>query len=80
LSEAPIKVNGLLLLSKGFLYSHGYNAIFEHNGIKYALNGMASQSGYSDINAIWRNNPQIPGTKISIGEFIQTALKNKLPD
>jgi len=39
----------------------------------YQLNGVAAQKGYADVSPIWRDNPEIPGTKIDIGKVRQLA-------
>lgn len=49
-------------------------AIFIHEGTTYQLNGMASQQGYTSINGIWRDNPSVPGTKVSISPLLEAAL------
>lgn len=51
-----------------------YVAILHAEGGTYALNGMAQSRGYEPIDPIWRDNPDIPGTKISISPLIQLAL------
>jgi len=53
----------------------GQAAIFKVNGKSYQLNGLASGKGYYPIGPIWRDNPAIPGTTISIGPMIDLALK-----
>jgi len=49
-------------------------AVFIHNGTIYQLNGMASSRGYTSINPIWRDSPDIPGAKVNIGPLISAAL------
>ena len=49
-------------------------ALFEHNGQTYQLNGAAQSRGYTSINAIWKDNPNIPGAKMSIAPLINAAL------
>lgn len=49
-------------------------AVFESEGTEYQLNGAAKSRGYTDISTIWKDNPDIPGTKISVGPMIQLAL------
>jgi hypothetical protein len=51
------------------------NAIFISADVEYGLNGKAVQSGYTRINDIWRDDPDVPDTKINIGPMIQLALK-----
>ncbi len=46
-----------------------------YDGQKYALNGVALKK-YQKINKIWLDNPEIPGTKISLGEVINFSIKN----
>lgn len=36
------------------------------DGRTYGVNGFAKTSGYADIEPIWSDNPDIPGTKISL--------------
>ncbi|MEM7586214.1 MAG: DUF2511 domain-containing protein [Acidobacteriota bacterium] len=48
-------------------------AVFRTGGSVYALNGLA-RSRYPAIDPIWKANPDIPGTKISIGPMINRAL------
>jgi hypothetical protein len=50
-------------------------AIFIYDGTTYQLNGMAQSQGYARINPIWRNNPEIPGAKISISPLLKAALE-----
>lgn len=53
-------------------------ATFETMGkyrIVYGLNGHAIAYGFPDISDIWKDNPEIPGTKISIGPIIDLALE-----
>jgi len=53
----------------------GPAAVFVADGTVYQLNGVAKQMGHAPIDPIWRDNPAIPGTKISLGPVIQRALK-----
>ncbi|MCE8025240.1 DUF2511 domain-containing protein [Billgrantia aerodenitrificans] len=53
----------------------GQAAIFKSGGKSYQLNGFARSRGYAPIDPIWRDNPDIPGTKVSIGEMIRIALE-----
>lgn len=52
----------------------GQAAVFKAEGKTYQLNGFARSRGYAPIDPIWKGNPDIPGTKISIGEMIRIAL------
>ena len=64
---------------KGYVYSIEKSAIFEtESGHKFQLNGIAQMNGYKLINPIWRNNPEIPETKVNIGPFIKLALETPI--
>jgi hypothetical protein len=43
------------------------------DGTTYAVNGTARQK-YPGIDPIWRPNPDLPGTKISLGDLIPMGL------
>lgn len=45
----------------------------ETAGQTYAVNGTALGRGYTDIEAIWLDNDQIPGAKVSIGALIDAG-------
>lgn len=49
-------------------------AVFIHEGTTYQLNGAASQQGYTSINGIWRDDPNIPGAKVNIRPLLEAAL------
>ena len=53
----------------------GLFAVFHHKNKIYALNGSAISKGYTSINPIWKDNPNIKGTKINIGILTDEALK-----
>jgi len=38
------------------------------------LNGFARSRGYAPIDPIWRDNPDIPGAKVSISGMVRIAL------
>ncbi|WP_313101934.1 DUF2511 domain-containing protein [Stutzerimonas nitrititolerans] len=61
---------------QGYLDCVGSSAVFRAGMTEYGLNGFAVSRGYSPIDSIWRNNPEIPGTKINISEMIQLACSN----
>ena len=63
-------------VDKGYVYSTGQAAIFKTGGVEYQLNGVARMKGYKPIDPMRRDNPDILGTKINIGPFIDLALKN----
>jgi len=45
------------------------------DGTEYGVNGIATSRGYADIQPIWKDNPEIPGTKINIGPLISKGLE-----
>lgn len=45
-----------------------------YNGREYALNGTARGNEYEDTELIWKENPEIPGTRIGISRFIERGL------
>lgn len=48
---------------------------FTANGVVYAVNGTAKQNrSYSNIDAIWADDPSLPGTKKNIGPIIDRGL------
>jgi Protein of unknown function (DUF2511) len=50
--------------------------IFSSKGITYAANGIAKgRKTYNDIEAIWVDNPAIPGIKKNLGTIIDRGLK-----
>ncbi len=53
----------------------GIFAVFHYRNKIYALNGSAMSKGYKRIDPIWKDNPEIKGTKISIGILIDEAMK-----
>jgi hypothetical protein len=57
-------------IDKGVLENIRGAVILRYENTEYGLNGVASSMGYEDVNEIWLDNPNIEGTKISIGTFI----------
>lgn len=49
------------------------------SGVMYPLNGSASQQakrhGMAALSEIWRDNPRIPGTKVSVNPVINRGLQ-----
>jgi len=44
---------------------------FAYGGTTYWVNGTAKAAHtYADLSAIWRDNPDVPGTKIEIGPLL----------
>jgi hypothetical protein len=49
--------------------------VFHAGGVSYAVNGLAmSDNRYREIRPIWKDNPEIPGTKINIGPVLDRGL------
>lgn len=56
--------------------ANGQDAYVQVGSIRYALNGTAkADGGYSNIAAIWADDPQSPGLKLSITPLIADAQK-----
>ena len=51
----------------------GLSAIFRTGNAEYGLNGMATSRGFAEPDPIWKDDPTIPGAKISIGPMIDLA-------
>jgi hypothetical protein len=53
--------------------------LFEADGVRYALNGTAqgkktmARLGLVDVRSIWRDDPSIPGAKVSLGALLERA-------
>lgn len=51
--------------------------LIEVGSDSYALNGVArthaARNGWRDVRAVWRDNPQIPGTKVAVTPLIERA-------
>lgn len=65
-------------VDSGYIYKRKGCALFNINGVEYALNGTAEAAGYSKIDKFWLDNPDMEGTKISIGPFIDLASQNEI--
>ncbi|MDD2811013.1 DUF2511 domain-containing protein [Rhodoferax sp.] len=78
LSRAQMKEAWPFTVERGTLKCTGGFVTFEVGNKTYAVNGSAKTKGLSigwvDVAAIWRDNPEIPGTKISIGPVISKGL------
>ena len=52
---------------------------FKVGSKEYALNGLAKarmeKRGFKDIVEIWKDDPEIPGAKVSVGPMIARGLK-----
>lgn len=43
-------------------------------GAWYALNGAARSRGHAAIDPIWRDDPAVPGAKVSLRPLLEAAL------
>ncbi|MFF0721329.1 DUF2511 domain-containing protein [Micromonospora sp. NPDC003816] len=61
--------------SEATLRCNGQAVTATVDGTKYALNGRAKGSGVgADLDPVWAENPDIPGTKISVHHVIEMGL------
>jgi hypothetical protein len=67
-------------VTHGYLDCIGGSKIFRSDLTEYGLNGLAVSKGYKSIDLIWKDNPEIPGTKINISEMINIACSKKSQD
>lgn len=50
-------------------------AYIVNNDVKYNLNGIASNQNIGiDLNPIWEDNPEIPGTKKSLSKIFMFLM------
>lgn len=79
LSRAQMKEAWPFTIEGGTLKCSGSLVTFTVGNKTYAVNGSAKTKGrtigWIDIAEIWRDNPAIPGTKISIGPVISRGLE-----
>ena len=78
----PLTIDSGMLTCTKVLRAGGRAAVYitTRNGDMWPLNGVAKAHHSSfgakpDITPIWRNNPDIPGTKVNIGPLIQKGLR-----
>ena len=76
-SSADFPGEWMLTVDKGELICKAPSTIvfIAPDGAQYAVNGTATSRGYADIQPIWKDNPEIPGTKINIGSLISKGLE-----
>jgi hypothetical protein len=76
-SSADFPGEWMLTVDKGELICKAPSTIvfIAPDGAQYAVNGTATSRGYTDIQPIWKDNPEIPGTKINIGSLISKGLE-----
>ena len=81
ISETDFGSQWPFTVSKGKLNCEGSSGMgavtFTANGITYAVNGTAKavakkrNTGWRDIDEIWKASPDIPGAKVSMGPIIE---------
>jgi hypothetical protein len=78
-SRAQMKDAWPFTIDGGTLKCSGGLVTFATGNKTYAVNGSAKAKGrtigWTDVVEIWRDNPAIPGTKISIGPVISKGLE-----
>lgn len=62
------------IVESGYVDCDRLASIFRHDGKIYTLNGGGKDWGYLPLQNIWRDNPQLSGTKVNIGPMIQLGL------
>lgn len=68
-----------LTISEGKLYCvEPSMVLLEFQGVAYAVNGSArsqvKQFGWTDVDRIWRNDPEIRGSKVVMTPLIERGL------
>jgi hypothetical protein len=63
-----------LTVDSGVLQCQGNAASIRTPRGVYALNGFALQEGLPRLDPIWRDDPSVPGVKVSIGDLLDMAL------
>lgn len=78
----PLTIDGGMLTCTNVLRAGGQPAVYltTRNGDMWPLNGVAKAHHSSfgakpDITPIWRDNPDLPGTKVNIGPLVQKGLR-----
>jgi hypothetical protein len=72
-SSWPLNVDSGDLRCEG---SKGFGAVVftDPDGNEYGLNGVALSQGYPPIDPIWKDSPELPGLKVSLGPLIDRGL------
>lgn len=66
---------GTLLCAPYGVGGNQQSVTFVANRTMYAVNGTAKSTGqFEEIEAIWKDNPEIPGTKVNIGPMLEKGL------
>jgi hypothetical protein len=65
----------LVVDSVGVRRCYGACLVVEHNGVSYALNGLATTKGFKEIEPIWKWNPLKPGCRMDIGPLLGLVRK-----
>jgi hypothetical protein len=74
-SQADFEADGrtwpLTVESGTLACERGTEIVFTADGTTYAVNGSALAAGDKpEIDAIWADNPEIPGSKVNISDLI----------
>lgn len=81
MADATVKINKDAFgdqwpfsVDEGILERRGMMVLFHigQMGETYGLNGFATLKGFDLIDEIWLDNPDIPGTKISLTPIFNT--------
>lgn len=62
-------------VDRGYVYCIDGAPVFEADGTVYGLNGIGLGRGYADPHPIWRDNPELYGSKVSIGPIQELARR-----
>jgi hypothetical protein len=74
LTEAQYGEKWPLTVSSGYVECKNNAVIFHSNGNTYAVNGVAKSQGYSEINAIWKDDPEFFEMAAEIAKAENTAV------
>lgn len=62
-------------VASGLLACEGGAVTFTAGGVEYGVNGTAQDLGYPGPDAIWADDPETPGLKVSISAVIDRGLQ-----
>lgn len=58
------------------LMCDGGISLVKIDGRKYGLTHKAQEKGYPPIDSVWREDPEVPGSKIWLGDIIAKAREH----
>lgn len=62
-------------VDSGRLSCEGAGAVvFQAGETTYAVNGIARGVGYPEVSPIWKDDPEVPGLKLYIGNVLDLGL------